>query len=223
MSKRKEATELAIKLLSEFAGKTASVKQVESMLNNLTDKQFHAYMEALSSGDEILPYIIPNLTRERITVDKNIRIAKKLNHSFFERLWLTDPATGDVYLTPEEYLVIDLPVKRLQQHLHKKISIPTDNKRVDELTAQPTGDSKGSKISFPELQILYSHGLNDTIRELFKFRAGDEEAYRAMEREASATGEVRMDNIDDGTTRTKATITLETLLTSAHLSNNVAD
>lgn len=222
MSKRKEATELAVKLLSEFAGKTQSVEQIETMLNGLNNKQFHAYMEKLASGEEILPYIIPNLSKERLSVDKNIKIAKKMNHSFFERLWLTDPATGDVYLTPEEYLVIDIPVRRLQQHLHKKISIPADNKRIDELTAQPTGDSKGSKISFPELQILYSHGLNETIRELFKFRAGDEEAYRAMEREASITGTVHMDAIDDGTTRTKATVTLETLLTSAHLSNNVA-
>lgn len=218
---RKEATDLAIKLLSKFSGKNDSVKAIEEMLNGLSDKAFDEYMVKMSEGEEILPYIIPNLSNSRLSVETNLKIAEELKHPFFERIWLTDPATGETYLTPEKYLVVDLPLKRLQQHLHDKISIPADNKHVDDLTAQPTGDSKGSKISFPELQILYSHGLDDVIRELFKFRAGDEEAFRAMEREIAQKGSVSMNDIDTGDTKPKATRTLGVLLRAAHLENNV--
>lgn len=218
---RREATDLAVKLLSKFAGKNDSVKAIEEMLNGLTDKEFDTYMKHMAEGEEIIPYIMPNLSKSRLSVEKNLKIAEELKHPFFERVWLTDPATGETYLTPEKYLVVDLPLKRLQQHLHKKISIPADNKHVDDLTAQPTGDSKGSKVSFPELQILYSHGLDDVIREVFKFRGGDEEAFRAMEREIAQSGSVKMDDIDHGDTKPKATRTLGVLLRSAHLENNV--
>lgn len=167
---RKEATDYAIKLLSKFAGKNESVAEMQTMLDALSDERFDAYMQQLASGDEVLSYIVPNLGTVRLSVDTNLKIAEELKHEFFERLWLTDPATGQTYLTPEKYLIIDLPLKRLAQHLHKKISIPEDNTHIDELTGQATGNSKGSGLSFPELQIMYSHGLENAIRELFKFR-----------------------------------------------------
>lgn len=218
---RKEATDHAIKLLSKLAGKNSAVTELESMLNALTDKQFDAYMEQLASGEEVLPYIVPNLGDVRLSVEKNLKIAEELKHEFFERLWLTDPATGQTYLTPEKYLVIDLPLKRLQQHLHKKIAIPDDNAHVDELTGQPTGPSKGSAVSFPELQILYSQGLESSIRELFKFRAGDQEAYKALNKEILSGGLPSMDAVDGGDTRVRSTDVLQILLKSAHLDNNL--
>lgn len=218
---RQEATDYAIKLLSKFAGKNSAVTELEAMFAELTDEQFDSYMEKMMAGDEVLPYIVPNLGDVRLSVDKNLKIAEELKHPFFERLWLTDPATGETYLTPEKYLVIDLPLKRLQQHLHKKIAIPDDNSHVDELTGQPTGASKGSAISFPELQILYSQNLESTIRELFKFRGGDEEAYKSLNREILAGGLPSMDAVDTGDTRAKSTDVLQILLKAAHLDNNL--
>jgi hypothetical protein len=218
---RKEATDYAVKLLSKLAGKNDAVTELETMINALSDSQFDAYMQSLLSGDEVMPYIVPNLGKIRLSVEKNLKIAEELNHEFFERLWLNDPATGETYLTPEKYLIIDLPLKRLQQHLHKKISIPDGADRTDELTGAPTGDSKGSGVSFPELQILYSQNLESTIRELFKFRGGDEEAYKALSREILSGGLPSMSAVDSGETRAKSTDTLQVLLKSAHLDNNL--
>lgn len=218
---RKEATDHAIKLLSKFAGKNDSVTEIEAMLNALSDDQFDAYMQKLLSGDEVIPYIVPNLGKVRLSVEKNLKIAEELKHEFFERLWLTDPATNQTYLTPEKYLVIDLPLKRLQQHLHKKIAIPEDNVHIDELTGQPTGASKGSGISFPELQILYSQNLQGPIRELFKFRGGDDEAYKALTREILSGGLPSMDAVDTGETRVRSTDVLQILMKAAHLDNNL--
>lgn len=218
---RKEATDYAIKLLSKFAGKNESVTEIETMLNNLNDKQFDDYMQSLLDGKDTMPYIAPNLGKIRLSSEKNLKIAEELGHEFFQRLWMTDPATGEVYLTPKKYLVIDLPLRRLQQHLLKKIRIPEDNQHIDEMTGQPTGPSKGSKISFPELQVLYSQDLDAVIRELFKFRGGDQEAYRALNKDALQSGLPSMDAVDDGDTRVRATEVLSILFKSAHLDNNL--
>lgn len=218
---RKSATSYVVELLSTFAGKNRSVTEIEEMLNALTDKEFDSYMAALRDGDETLPYIAPNLKDVGLSLERNLEIAGKLGHEFFQRLWLTDQATGNTYLTPVKYLVVDLPLRRQQQHLHKKISIPADNAHVDELTGQPTGESKGSKISFPELQILYSQGLNEPIRELLKFRGGDSKAYRSLTRQALVQGIPSMDLSEDPTSRPRSTETLSTLLKAAHLDNNL--
>lgn len=218
---RKDATDYAVKLLSKFAGKTESVKEIETMLNGLSDKGFDEYMKRVLEGDETIPYIAPNLSKTRLSVETNLKIAEELGHEFFQRLWLTDSATGEVHLTPIKYLVIDLPLRRLQQHLHKKIKIPEDNQHVDEMTGQVTGVSKGSKISFPELQVLYSQGLDESIRELFKFRGGDEVAYKALNRDALLTGLPSMNAVDGGDTQVKATEILSILFKSAHLNNNL--
>ena len=218
---RTEATKDIVTLLSKFAGKTTAVTDLEEMVNGLTDKQFDGYMEAMLEGEETLPYVVPNLGKVRLSVEKNLKIAEELKHDFFEQLWLTDPATGEVHLTPEKYLVIDLPLKRLQQHLEKKMRIPDDNSRIDELTGQPSGASKGSRISFPELQVMYSQGLDKTIEELFKFRGGDEEAYKALSREILSGGVASMSAVDPGDTRARSTDVLQIMLKSAHLNNNL--
>jgi hypothetical protein len=218
---REEATKLAIKLLSMFDGYNDSVKETEMMLNDLSDKDFDAFMTALAEGKDYLPYILPTMGKIKMSTARNLEIAEKIGHQFFHRLWLTDPASGEVYLTPKRYLVMDLPLRRQQQHLQKKIRIPESNKSVDDMTGQVTGDSKGASISFPELQILYSQGLEQTIRELFKFRGGDEEAYKALNRDAMQSGVPSMDAVDTGNTRPQSTETLGILLKSMHLNNNI--
>lgn len=219
---RTAATKEAVKLLSMFDGYNDSVKEIEAQLNQLSDTAFDSYMKKLRDGEEYIPYYMPTLSKVKITSEKNLKIGKKIGVKFFQRLWLTDSATGNTYLTPLKYLVIDLPFRRQQQHLIKKASIPKDNKHVDELTGQVTGkNSKGSSMSFPEMQILYSQGLNESIRELYKFRGGDEVAHRNLVRNIITTGDNSLDNADDGVSRPKSTETLSILLKAAHLANNL--
>jgi len=221
MSRRKQATQLAVELLSKFDGYNESVQYVERSLESLTDEQFDQFMHALYNGESYLPYMAPILSDSGVTTEKNLQIAEEIGHKFFQRLWITDPATGQTHLTPKEYLVVDLPLKRLKQHLLDKISIPEDNRHIDDRSGQPTGDSKGAKLSYPELQVLHSQGLNQTIRELFKFRGGDEENFRRLDRDAIATGIPSMDSVEDPDSRAKASDVLSVLLKSAHIDNNL--
>jgi hypothetical protein len=117
---------------------------------------------------------------------------------------------------------VDLPLKRQAQFLIKKISIPEDNRSIDTFTGQPTGKSKGSKISWPELQILAAlGGFDDTITEFFKMRGGDLQAFNAMNNMIANTGGVSLNAISALGTKVTAVRSLSTLLTSMHLTNTL--
>ena len=188
--------------------------------STMSDKDFDAYMTALEKGDAYLTVSIPNLVGQGITVDNNLEVGKKLGCPFFHRLWYTDAVTGQTYLTNQEYLVLDLPVRRQIQTLENKISIPDDNKHIDELTDQPRDASKGASISFPEMLVLHAQDLNHGISELMKFRGGDLKAMNAMDREIVRTGGVSTESLYKLNTRVKSTVTLSILFKGMHLDNN---
>lgn len=221
MGNRKAATKVLLEYIEKILPGGENVEIYKSQLDKMSDAQFDAYMAKLESGEETLFIVAPNLSKARLSVERNLDIAKELGHNFFERLWLTDPHTDTTYLTPIPYLVVDLPLRRQAQLLNKKISIPDNNDHIDELTGQATGPSKGSKLSFPELQTLYAQGLDRTIEEMIKFRGGDSEAFRQMNVDMVDKGSVSLDALLSKGTRVKSTETLNILLKSMHLDNNL--
>lgn len=220
MANREAATQEIVKWVEEILPGGGNKEMYEEMLGRLSNAQFAEYMGKLESGDETLSLVAPNLMKKRLSVDRNLKIAKKLGHNFFQRLWLTDPHTDTTYLTPIPYLVVDLPLRRQAQLLTKKVSIPESSDRADVLTGQATGPSKGASLSFPELQVLHAQGLDRTIEELIKYRGGDEDAYRAMNKELQNTGTVSLDAVKTNS-RVKSTETLSTFFKAAHIQNNL--
>lgn len=223
MGNRQAATAEIIKWVDKLLPGSPNASLYKDALARMTDAQFSAYMDQLESGEATLSLIAPNLSEPKLSVERNLQVAKELGHEFFQRLWLTDAKTGVTYLTPIKYLVVDLPLRRQQQLLIKKISIPEDNRHVDEMTGQPSGPSAGSKLSFPELQVLYAQGMDRTIEELIKFRGGDTKARQALDRQIVETGGASQDAIKKTIphTRVKSTETLGVLLKSMHLDTNV--
>lgn len=187
----------------------------------MSDDELSAYVDKLASGDEIIPLVAPNLSEHKLDVKRNFDVAKELGHEFFEHLRLTDPATGTVYLTPETYLTLMLPVRRQRQLQRKKITIPDGTRHVDELSGQVTGPSKGARLSMPELQVLYSQDLNDPIIELIKFRGGDVKGQQLLYRSLMETGRASMRSLERANTRVKSTETLRVILQGMMLSNTL--
>jgi hypothetical protein len=192
------------------------------ILKVMTDADFDQWITDLENGTRYLAIIAPELSGPSLSVERNLDLADKWGHKFFERIWM-DPQNGSpAYLSNDEYLVVDLPLKRQAQFLIKKISIPEDNRSIDTLTGQPTGKSKGSKISWPELQILAAlGGFDDTIAEFFKFRGGDLQGFNAMNHQIAQTGGVSLNAVGSLGTKVKAVQSLSTLLTSSHLTNTL--
>lgn len=221
MNLRQLATEELVKWLDLLLPGSPNAAVYRARLEKLSDAEFDKYIDQLESGEQTVTLVAPNLADYKLDLTRNIELGKQLGHEFFERLWLTDPVTGMEYLTPKRYLVVDLPLRRQQQMLREKISIPLNSRHVDEMTGQPTGDSQGASLTFPELQVLYSQGFRAPILELIKFRGGDNKARQAMERLLTDTGGASIDAIMQTPTRVKSTETLSTLLTSMHLKNNL--
>lgn len=221
MSNRQGAEALILDTIGEMDNGGPNRGIWEQRFSGMSDDDFSVFMDEIESGKQTLHMFVPNQAKHRLDIDRNVRIAKKLGHEFFEQLWLTDPKTGQVMLTPKKYMVIDLPIRRQDQTLEKKISIPDDNRIVDDLTGQPTGASKGSAISFPEFQILYSKNLENSIEELIKVRGGDELKFREHNRLIMQTGEGSLATLRLTPSKVKSTQSLGIILQSMHLGNNI--
>lgn len=182
---------------------------------NLNDKQFEAWMKKLQSGEEIVQIVAPNLSKSKLTVKNNLRVAAKLGHDFWEKIWLH--SGEQTYLSNYKYLIVDLPFRRQAQLLEKKISIPENNNTVDNLTGQPTGPSKGSRLSFPEIQVMAALNLTESTKEFLKYRGGDVSGFDAMNKAIDQTGYVYMSELDKLGTTVTSTETLKSFLLGMHL------
>lgn len=221
MANRKSATDYLLKYVDKISPGGDNKKIWEETLSGLSDKQFDDFMKRLESGEEVLSIVSPNFSDNKITVDNNLKVAKELGHDFFERLWLTDPNTGETYLTPEKYMVIDLPLRRQIQLLVKKSSIAEDVPRIDELSGQRASGEKGSALSMPQIQSLYANGLDKSILELIKFRGGDEKGLRLLEKSMRETGAASLEELIPQTRQVKSAQTLGVILKGMHLDNNI--
>ncbi len=221
MGNRKAATDMILRYIDKILPGSPNTEFYRTSLAAMSDKQFGDFINRLDSGEETLTINVPNLGKYKLDLQRNLAIAKELGHEFFEHLLLTDPTTGQLYQTPVKYLVIDLPLRRQVQLLESKSTIPENNKHIDELSGQSTGPSKGSKISFPELQVLFAQGLDSTITELIKFRGGDSKAFNAMNRSIIDTGSVNLEYLSQFGTKVKSVTTLSVLLKTIHLDNTL--
>jgi hypothetical protein len=218
---RKQAQDFILKYIDKIAPGGDNKKLYVDMFEAMNDHDFDVFMQDLASGKKFLVVIAPNLGKTDITVENNLKVAAELGHDFFQRLWIGPKNNQPAYLTPVKYLVMDLPVRRQSQNLIKKISVPDNNRTVDHLTGQPTGASKGAKISYPELQVLAGMELDQSLLELIKFRAGDRGGYNAMNAMILRYGTANIKALSQYSTGVESTKSLKTLLTAMHLKNSL--
>lgn len=221
MSNRKKAEEFILKYIDKLLPGSPNADMYRDLFKGMSDAEFDKWMKNLNNGTEQLCLVAPNMQKYRLDITRNLEIAKELGHNFFKRIWLQPKDGSPAYLTPKAHLVYKLPIRRQAQLLIKKISIPKDNNTVDVLTGQPTGDSKGGKISYMELQILSAQGLDKSIRELVKIRGGDEKGFHAFNTLIGRHGSVSQAEIAPYEGKAKSTETLHALLTAAHLENTL--
>lgn len=208
--------------LAELEGPGGHNQEIhKARFAEMSDEEFDQLMEDIENGFT-LPLVFPNFEgKGGIPADKIVKMAKKDGHEFFQQLRLTDAATGETYITPQKYMVIDLPVRRPSQTLSKKLSTAENNSKVDDLTDQPTGESKASSMSFPEVNVLDSLGLTQVTIEYMKGRGGDSKAFNKMNRDIIETGQSRMEDAIAEQGDVKSTETLSAILKGMHLNNNL--
>lgn len=219
-----EAKRICITRLNQLdkSGKNAAMYQ--EMFDKMTNADFDKFMQALITGSNPLSVIIPNYDDTvDITVDNNIELAKSMGRDMFQRIWITDPRNGDIYLTQRKHLVYETNVCRQTQTLDHKISTAKDNSEIDELTGQVRGKSKASGFSGPEFMITNSQGLDSVIAEFIKFRGGDLISNRLMNNQLVKEGRVSMNEIPGADQRSRRSVqTLSNILNGMLFANNFA-
>lgn len=215
--KRKQAESFILTYIDKIAAGGQNRKLYEDLFASMSDKEFDIFMQNLRDKKTTLSIIVPHDNSVKVEMDNNFKIAKELGYNFFQRLRVTDPETKETYLTPNKYLVYRLPVKRTSQLLTKGISVPKDNKSIDMLTGQVAGDSRSSKITMPEIQMLIGMGMEEVLIELLKYRGGDMGARNAMINILYKQGRVDSKTLAEYSTGVVSTRTLKTYFLGAHI------
>jgi hypothetical protein len=196
-------------------------KRYHRLLDSMSDKEFDQWMHYVKEGKWKIHIVAPNLV-VTLKNENSLKAADKVKCKLFHRLWMTDDSTGRQYLTDNEYLVLNLPVRRQQQFLDEKMSVPDNDKQIDGLTGQVTGDSKSSAVTNPEIQILAARGLDATLEEFVNVRGGNIAAYSDFKRQAEETGEIKLNSLDQNT-RSRVAVVGQVLLRSMMIENNIVE
>ncbi len=219
---RKAAEQIIIDMVEAILPGGGNRQVYETFFSKMNDKTFDQWMEDINTGKE-RPFIyVPNGSKHKLSTERNFAIAKKVGHSFFEKIWVDhDDPERPKYLTNVPYIILELPVRRQSQLLVKKISVPDNNRSIDQLTGQPAGGSRSARISYPELQFLMGMNLPNSLIELMKYRGGDQGGFNAMNRTISTDGTVSLKGINHLATGVESTKTLSAYLTAMHLRNTL--
>ena len=185
----------------------------------MTPKEFNQWMTYVKDGKWVLHIVTPNMI-VNLRNENLLKAADAVGAKLFHRIWMTDYSTGRKFLTDNEYLVLPLPIRRQQQFLDEKMSVPEDDKHIDGMTGQVTGDSKSTQITTPEINILAFRGLDTTLEEMVNVRGGNMVAYGEFRKQAEETGEVHLNELDP-TTRSRTAVIAQVLLQAMHIENNI--
>jgi hypothetical protein len=162
----------------------------ESMSNQVFEEWFNDFLD----GKEHLFFFMPNFIKN-ISNDDLIKIAEKNNVKIFHKLIFTDE-NGRQTESDHEYMVVKLPVRRVVQYLDKKYSMPMDDKQISALTGQVMNDSKGSRMSLPQIRLMMAKNLDATVNEFINCRGGNVEAYREATQQMAQYGEFSQAEIE---------------------------
>ena len=221
MGNRSSAEKFILQFMDEIDPSGYNKEKYIEIFKNMSDKDFDTYMKDIRDGHASLVLFTSMFKTKSITVENNIKIAKKYGLEFFEHLIISGKDGLPDFKTPIKYLIIDLPFRRQSQNLVKKISVPENNKSIDELTYQPTGDSKAAKISYPELQVLTGMGLEKSTEELIRFRGGDRNGFNAYNAMFLRYGNANLKTLNNYATGVESTKTLKSYMTACHLTTTL--
>lgn len=214
---RQAATAFILQHLEAILPGNSDTPRYKEYLEGMSDRDFDAYMTALKSGEKYVTLTAPNFGKTNLNLERNFEVAKKLGVEFFHHLWFEGDEETPTYLSPNKYMVVKLPLRLASQRLAKKMSIPKTQRVINTLTGQPTGDSKGASISFPELRVCAAMGLENSMIELMKYRGGDARGGAAMNASLLRTGRANLKTLSHFASGVESTATLKTYLNSAHL------
>lgn len=220
--KRKQIEELILRRIS-IAEEDSKIKpnteRYTKLFASMNDKDFEKFMEEIKNGSRVIDFIVPNF-KMNVKNKTVLKLVKECGMKSHERLRYYDSATKRKFITPEEYMIGEIPVRRLKQHLQDKRSMPESDTTIDLNTGQVIKPDKGASMSSVELTVIVGKGLLKTATELFNIRGGNIQAYASFKAQAEEYGEVNLSEISAETRPRSATVAKNYLL-AMHIDNNI--
>lgn len=223
MKNRKEIEKDIINLGERFTKGGGNGRLYKELFTKLNDDQFKKFWNSICDSGYI-PMFVDNFDeKEMIDYDHTCALAETLDIPLEQRLVLVDPDTGLEHTTPETFVVGPAESRKQRQLQAKKFGAAKNDYEVEDLTGQPTGESKGGGISSPEIQVLLSLGLKTMAKELADVRGGDIDAYRAYKSDILASGQTTTQSALLRGTGVKSLQTGHFLLYGQHIDNTLMD
>lgn len=222
-SYREEALAEGFDWLSDIDRSGRSGQFFKEQVEAMSDEQLEAWVVKLENEEDYLSVVMQFNDTKSITYENNIKVAKKRGVPIFQRIWYVDPSTGQEILGPEKRPVYMLPVKRQIESIEYKISYSSSNMKIDAITGQVIGDSQASRISYPELMVVYSKNLNWSLVEFMKYRGGDVKGRVEFNNLLRTTGDVAMENLLRTKTTVKSSESLQIYFLAMHWQVNITE
>lgn len=192
-------------------------------VEKMSPQDFETFIQRLEKEEDYISVIMQFNDTKSVTYENNIKVAKKRGVPIFQRHWYTDPSTGQEVLCPELRAVYMLPVRRQIETIEYKISYSSSNMKVDAHTGQVIGDDQASRISYPEVMVVYSKQLNWSLVEFMKYRGGDTKGRVEFNNLLRNTGDVSTQNLLRTKTTVKSSETLQVYFLAMHWQTNITD
>jgi hypothetical protein len=222
MANRKKVEEFIISYIKKLTGTDFNVKLYKDLFKSMNDKEFDKFMTRLKDKEFILPIIAPHEKGAvNINLENNIKLGKELGYNFFQHLLVGPTDTDPKRKTKYPMLIHLAPMRRMKQTIAKGLSVAEHDKTRDSLTGQVSGVSKSSSISYPELQLLISMGMHDSVNELLISRGGDEGGMRAAKQALLRYGNVSNEFVSQYKTGVTSTKTLKAYFNGMHMKINL--
>ena len=172
MSKRKQAEAIIYKGVDEIDPSGTNSTMYKELFKNMSDKDFNKMMDAIVNDEYGIFIIAPNDHPDiKLDIDRNKEILDRRGVKLFNRLIVSE---GDIEYSPtQEFMIIDLPVRRMIQTVAKKSIVREDIKSRNALTGQVAGKSNSGAITAPEISTLKSIGAKNFLKEIASARGGD--------------------------------------------------
>lgn len=221
MKNRKEIERDILELAKKFTIGGGNHKLYSELFGNLKDDQFAKFWNSICDN-KFIPMFVDNFDpKEGISYDHMVKVAAEYGIPLEQQLVITDPDTGLQFTTPETALVGIAEARKQRQLQAKKFGASKHDYETEDLTGQPTGDSKAGGISNPEIQVLLSLGLPTLAKELADVRGGDAGAYRAYKNDILSSGRATTESALARGTGVKSLQSAHYLLMGQHIDNNL--
>jgi hypothetical protein len=218
MSNKAEVVKWFIDHLREIQPDSKNIEMYEQHFSEMSEEDFRILMQ---ESTITLPWYAANLVDESVDIERAMKVGESLGINFFQQLWMTDTVTGVKYLTPEQYLILTLIVRRQSQHLTKGLSVTENANSTDTLTGAATGKSTASQLSLPEIVNLDAMGLHHNLDELTNVMGGNIDGNKFAKRQLIETGDYSLKEVKALDSRPTVVDTLSDFLTAMHFKNNL--